>query len=69
MLTHNAHLAEEHHIEEQKQVGCCAAAPLLAVDLTNRAENVTTQCHPVAESCWESFVLVPPRHSCFEADW
>ena len=52
MLTHHAHLAEGHHMEEQKQVGCCAAVPLLAVDLTNRAENVTTQCHPVAESCW-----------------
>ena len=33
MSTHSPHLAEEHHTEEQKQVGRCAAFPLLACKL------------------------------------
>ncbi len=30
------------HTEEQKQVGSCAAIPLLGLNLTNVAENIVT---------------------------
>ena len=52
MSTHSPDAAEEHHTEEHKQVGRCAAVPLLALDLTSRAEGVITLSHPVAESDW-----------------
>ncbi len=50
MFAHSTHLAEEHHTEEQKQVGGCAAILLLALELINRVEDVLSHSQPVVES-------------------
>jgi len=52
MSTHSTDAAEGCNTEEQKQVGHCAAVPLLALDLADRAENDIHHCHPVVECYW-----------------